>query len=38
MECTNCKRSDEEVKLLKFFHKGREDYVCVRCLPMFIHG
>ncbi len=37
-ECFNCKRSEEEEKLLTFRHKGESKYVCVKCLPMLIHG
>lgn len=37
-KCSNCKRSDSEEKLIKFRHRGKEDYVCVHCLPYFIHG
>ncbi|MEE9594400.1 MAG: hypothetical protein V3V92_03275 [Candidatus Hydrothermarchaeales archaeon] len=36
--CSNCKATDEDVKLIKYHFKGEDDYVCVRCLPMFIHG
>jgi len=36
--CSNCKSTDEDVKLIKYYSKGEKDYVCVRCLPMFIHG
>jgi hypothetical protein len=37
-ECFNCKRTDDDEKLLSFRHKGEEKYVCVKCLPMLIHG
>ncbi len=38
MECFNCSRSDDEEKLLLFRHKGKDSHVCVKCLPMLIHG
>lgn len=38
MECFNCKRSDDEEKLLIFKYKNKDDYVCVKCMPMLIHG
>ncbi|MFQ5816244.1 MAG: hypothetical protein ACE5G7_07085 [Candidatus Hydrothermarchaeaceae archaeon] len=37
-KCSNCGRSDEVVKLIRYYTKGNEDYVCMQCLPMFIHG
>jgi hypothetical protein len=37
-ECFNCKRSEDEEKLLQFRHKGEDNFVCVKCLPMLIHG
>ena len=37
-KCSNCSRSDEEVKLIQYRHKGEDAFVCVHCLPMFIHG
>ncbi len=36
--CDNCQRSDEEVPILVYYHRGKECYVCTRCLPMLIHG
>lgn len=38
VKCVNCGSNDEEVRLLKFAYKGKEDYVCLKCLPIFIHG
>ncbi|MEE8168258.1 MAG: hypothetical protein V3T58_05245 [Candidatus Hydrothermarchaeales archaeon] len=37
-KCSNCSRTDDEVKLIPYYSKGKEDFVCVHCLPMFIHG
>ncbi|MCS4540995.1 MAG: hypothetical protein HY929_01530 [Euryarchaeota archaeon] len=36
--CSNCKRTDNEVKLIQYYFKGKKDFVCVQCLPFFIHG
>jgi plastocyanin len=37
-ECFNCKRTEDDEMLLAFRHKGKYDYVCVKCMPMLIHG
>ncbi len=38
MECFNCKRSEDDERLLAFRYQGKDDYVCVKCMPMLIHG
>jgi hypothetical protein len=37
-KCYLCGNSSEEVALLVCEVKGEEKKVCVRCLPMLIHG
>ena len=36
--CLNCGAGENERVLLRVLHKGEKGYVCVRCLPQFIHG
>ncbi len=36
--CENCQRSEDEVPLLKYYHRQDKHYICTRCLPMLIHG
>ncbi len=37
-KCSYCGRSEEEVKILVYHFKGKENYVCAKCLPVMIHG
>lgn len=37
-ECFNCRNTSNEAPLIKVEVKGVEQWVCVRCLPMLIHG
>lgn len=36
--CFVCGISDKERVLLPCLHEGKEKHVCVRCLPVLIHG
>jgi len=36
--CFHCGTSSDERVLLKCEEKGEEKHVCVRCLPVLIHG
>lgn len=36
--CYVCGAGDKERVLLRCVEKGEEKYVCVRCLPILIHG
>jgi hypothetical protein len=37
-QCFVCNISDKERVLLPCLHEGKEKFVCVRCLPVLIHG
>ncbi|MBI4295964.1 MAG: hypothetical protein HY667_02465 [Chloroflexi bacterium] len=37
-KCLVCKATSHERVLLRALEKGQEVWVCVRCLPMLIHG
>lgn len=37
-KCFNCGNTSKEAPLLLVEIKGEEKGVCVRCLPMLIHG
>ncbi|GBD96095.1 hypothetical protein BMS3Abin06_00978 [bacterium BMS3Abin06] len=37
-KCLNCGVASEEVILLSCEYKGELLYVCVKCLPVLIHG
>ncbi len=36
--CFNCENTSNEAALIKCEVKNEEKWVCVRCLPMLIHG
>ncbi len=36
--CSLCQRGDSVVPLLPIRYEGRDQWVCVRCLPRLIHG
>lgn len=36
--CFLCNISDKDRVLLPCRHEGADKYVCVRCLPVLIHG
>ncbi len=36
--CTVCKENEDKRILLHAVVEGKEDYVCVKCLPILIHG
>ena len=36
--CLKCGTPAPKTTLLPCLHKGEEKYICVRCLPMLIHG
>ncbi len=38
VKCFVCGASDTERVYLPCIHSGEEKLVCVRCLPMLIHG
>lgn len=38
IKCFVCEKSDINVVYLKCIHEGKEKLVCVRCLPILIHG
>jgi hypothetical protein len=37
-KCFVCGTTDKERVYLPCFHAGEEKFVCVRCLPILIHG
>jgi len=37
-QCFVCNATDTERVLLSCLHEGNQKYVCVRCLPVLIHG
>ena len=37
-KCFVCDTTDNERIYLQCVHEGEEKLVCVRCLPMLIHG
>lgn len=38
VSCVFCGNTDNERPIIEFVHKGEKKHVCVRCLPMLIHG
>lgn len=36
-ECLNCKRSSEQVPLIRLQYTGSEHWICPQCLPILIH-
>lgn len=38
LKCFVCGTDKKEVTFLKCINEGTEKYVCVRCLPILIHG
>ncbi|GAB4390801.1 MAG: hypothetical protein Kow0025_25280 [Thermodesulfovibrionales bacterium] len=38
IKCYVCGKADKDAVYLKCVHEGQEKLVCVRCLPMLIHG
>jgi hypothetical protein len=36
--CYVCGAAEQEKVYLRCVHEGTEKYVCVRCLPVLIHG
>ncbi len=36
--CSRCDTGEEEVPLIPFRWQGQSQWVCVRCLPVLIHG
>lgn len=38
MKCSLCQTSEMEVPLLPMKTKGESEWVCVKCLPLLIHG
>ncbi len=36
--CAVCKKDEDTRILLHAVVEGKEDYVCVKCLPVLIHG
>ncbi len=37
-KCFVCGRTDKDVVYLNCVHQGQGKLVCVRCLPVLIHG
>ncbi|MBI4285733.1 MAG: hypothetical protein HY670_07520 [Chloroflexi bacterium] len=37
-KCLICQKTSQERVLLHGLEEGREIWVCVRCLPVLIHG
>ncbi len=37
-KCFVCSTDKKDATYLKCIHEGKEKYVCVRCLPILIHG
>jgi len=38
LECANCGTTSELTPVLTYVHQGEEKHICMRCLPMLIHG
>lgn len=38
VSCAFCSSTDSERPIIEYVYKGEKRYVCVRCLPMLIHG
>lgn len=38
IKCLTCGATDDDRVYLKCVHEGEEKLVCVRCLPVLIHG
>lgn len=38
VKCFNCGAQDTDRVYLNCVHEGQEKFVCVRCLPVLIHG
>ncbi|MDP2167801.1 MAG: hypothetical protein Q8J64_05665 [Thermodesulfovibrionales bacterium] len=38
LQCFVCGTEDKDRVYLKCMHEGKEKFVCVRCLPVLIHG
>jgi hypothetical protein len=38
IKCFVCGRNDTSAAYIKCVHEGQEKLVCVRCLPVLIHG
>lgn len=37
-KCLNCSSTSDDRPLIVCEFKGKESWVCVRCLPVLIHG
>ena len=37
-ECLECHCDSQERPLIPLLYQGQDRWVCVRCLPMLIHG
>jgi len=37
-KCSSCGRSDREVALMPMRLKGKDKWICAKCLPKLIHG
>ncbi|MBF0344871.1 MAG: hypothetical protein HQL06_11645 [Nitrospirae bacterium] len=38
VKCFVCGAEDKERVYMKCYHEGKENSVCVHCLPILIHG
>jgi len=38
LKCFNCGSTEKDRVYLKCYVEGQEELVCVRCLPVLIHG
>lgn len=38
VKCFNCGTDSKDATYIKCVHNGEDDHVCVRCLPVLIHG
>ncbi|MBE0428456.1 MAG: hypothetical protein IBX61_01100 [Thermoleophilia bacterium] len=38
VKCLSCGSTSDHVVLLSCVRDSNQEYVCVRCLPMLIHG
>ena len=36
--CLVCKKSSQETPVTKFYHQGREFYICPQHIPILIHN
>ncbi len=38
VKCSKCGKGEDAVRLIEYRYQGKKEHVCVRCLPVFVHG